>query len=339
MPARVPPIPNYEAIGLREHRHAPVWEAINKGWQPGKPGKGIMINGELYSWNTDGTFPNHSAAMDVIQNKDPDDYLFIEPDGSFRHENPRHDYNAEDKITLQDPRLKLIGPDTTWGMFGKVADFWDDQKKEDFPEDFELDEDGLLPWVDNHYTPEQVHQIVNKGVEPFGEAKAIATPTGNHRIEWMVDKGGGPHHDEVAKACGYGGRNDLQYLIRNHDGNWVDAYHMTDTDNDWNFMASVDENNHRLDWDEGNDGKGLLLADGSVHTWNGDDYDVHSDYLADHPELDAGGAHYLYIEPQGKCSTAWGTLESEHEDQLREADPRLYADIDQGGAANWAFGV
>ena len=109
----------------------------------------------------------------------------------------------------------------------------------------------------------------------------------------------------------------------------------------WHFGAFEmgEEESDQLNWEEGNDGKGLLLMDGTLHTWNSEDYEIHADYLADHSHIDEAGSQFLYIDKNGKVTTTWGGLNPDQEEKIRERDPRLYVDIDEGGASPWQFGA
>ncbi len=208
----------------------------------------------------------------------------------------------------------------------KFADFWEDQRKENFPEDFE--EDEL-----NQSKPMSVEEIkarVEKGNTLYQQGKSVHFADG-YDIAWDVDKNGDPHHDQVVEALGLEDRPVKFYGILTEDGTEEDAYgFLHDL---WSFKQA---NTHN--WDEGHSGKGLLLRDGTLITWNDEEYPFHDDYIAEHPEIDVGGAHYLYIWPNGKCSTAWGTLTEENEQEIRDHDPRLYVDVDTGRPGTWQFG-
>lgn len=55
-----------------------------------------------------------------------------------------------------------------------------------------------------------------------------------------------------------------------------------------------------LDWQPGEEGKGLVDEHGHIHTWNPDvEYNTHDDYIKNHPHV--GSPHgYFQIEPNGK---------------------------------------
>jgi hypothetical protein len=322
MAGKLPPIADYEHLGLDPRHHPRFWEAVNKGWQPGKTGKGIVVGNELYTWNTANGSPAHSEVLPLfgVGTEGAQDYLFIEPDGTYRSES-YGPYGTDELVTKQDPRLKPLTQDTTWDFKSKA-------------------EVALPEW------------------RPGKSGKGIVAPDGTIHT-WQTDQYESPHHNEVIQDLGYTrGPIPMTFEITPM-GEWdswtnrigdlkqalaqgrPDLTYAGDSRDGWDFTASMDDEedtNHKLNWEPGQDGKGMLLPDGSVHTWHNDDYEVHNDYIADHPDLDVGGAHYVYISPEGKCSTAWGTLGPEHEDRLREADPRLYVDYDQGGATGWAFG-
>lgn len=57
----------------------------------------------------------------------------------------------------------------------------------------------------------------------------------------------------------------------------------------------------RIDWEPGNEGKGLVDRDGHVHAWHDEDYPLHRDYLNEHPQLGVPMA-YFYIEPDGQIA-------------------------------------
>jgi hypothetical protein len=559
--AKLPPFPDYEHV---EHHLSPestqkVWELVNEGWQPGKEGKGLFVNGELYTWATvdDDGWPHHSDVYPLLTqggnyNIAPAEVgalYYIGTDGEIDGDEqtvaiaPQHDPRLFDMgaegFDLTAHKLADDGGGEApgvaetgaylgyplWGIWGmastrwqkhhrrkkrkkkrkKKSDFWEDQRRQDFPEDFE--ETELEATKPRPYDEWEIRQLVNEAelnpVELGQEGKALLFPNGN-RIEWRTDAHGGPHHDEVRSVYrlydpddadniviardgtetnyselwrkgmdeefgmggeeewhfgktadahdfppdqydptfdyhhyrpgqpgkafiapdgrlvswnvgGYGeapeqffrdagphhaevamhigldrfpeqseealadDRQDAidneyefeepepswhtpisidtqgQYDVLNWNDNWrKDMAHSVfqaaglrpKADNEWHFGAlQPNEEGHVLNWEEGWTGKGLLLADGTLHTWNDDDYEYHNDYAIENigvgPGLEdtLGGAHYLYISPQGKVSTSWGTLGAQEEERLREADPRLYVDIDEGGSAPWQFGA
>ena len=92
-----------------------------------------------------------------------------------------------------------------------------------------------------------------------------------------------------------------------------------------------------LDWEEGNEGKGLIARDGSIYTWNDEDFDVHAQFLEQHPEIVP--QHYLIIHEDGKVESAGlgEPLDQIAEDRLSDADPRLY--VDHSEANTWNFAL
>jgi hypothetical protein len=320
--AKIPPIADFEHVGLDTRTYLPMWETVNKGWQPGKRGKGIIHNGELYTWNTDSNMqPDHSHVMALLDTTWADEFLYIDQDGSYRDS-----YGKSDElIQAADPRLKPYQQKEEDWKFG--SSFWAEQRSEFDDRNFE-DIDFGNPI---RYTAEQIAELVKQPFRPGQRGKALQENGANIAI-WNVDDHGGPHHDEVAQALGIW-NEDLRYVLIDELGNEESIYDGLD---DFHF-GSVDENGNLLDWNEGEDGKGILTLNGSVYTWSGDEYDMHIDFIDDHPNIDFGGAHYLYIEPTGKVKTAWGTLGPEQEAMLQEADPRLYVDIDEGDAPGSMF--
>lgn len=421
---QIPPIPDFDAVAHQSPESAEkIWNLVNKGWEPGKEGKGMVVNHQLYHWNTqdeDG-WPHHHNVADVMNTAGlpvlhptngrelhPDTHLlyYIDPDGNF-------DTSSEDAdkiVQAQDPRLNLdeyaykfaswkFGDDAGgvdsggtaggnpapadpspapsdsptpatvvygypfMGMWGhamshwqnkhrsrkhrKKSDYWDDQKAKDFPEDFRPTDPGPMP---DNMDPRTIKDLVRKGYEPGNHGKALIDANGR-RFDWNVNEYGQPHHHEVEQALGVvpdGAKGQVLIDPEGRELNWDDLLN-EDLDKDenhelglggnWVFGHYEDETPHRLNWEEGNEGKGILTKGGELHTWNGDDYDYHFDYIADHPDVDDVLSHHLYISPHGKVTTVWGTLEPKHEEQLREADPRLYLDLDTGNGTPWAFGA
>lgn len=340
LPSKIPPIPDYEAMGLDSRHHPRIWDAVNKGWQPGNEGKALLYDGNLYTWNTQKGNPNHGAILQLITASrgeefyDPSkaqDYFYISPDGGLSSS-----YGMEDIAKQQDPRLHRVdrSEGMDWNFVASESDFWEQQRKQDFPEDFEPDvlEAGETPI---QYTKGDILQIIKQPIETGHIGKGLMDESTNDIIaEWPVDKFGGPHHDEVCEALRIYDPVGIKFMLIGNDGRWYDPYEMPDAD--WNFVAST-EDSHVLNWDEGNEGKGLIFDDGRVHTWNEDDYPVHDEYLDDHPELPTP-THYLYISPGGKCNTAWGSLGPVETELLSEAHPTLHADVEHGHAT-WEFGA
>jgi hypothetical protein len=94
-----------------------------------------------------------------------------------------------------------------------------------------------------------------------------------------------------------------------------------------------------LNWQPGENGKGIVDQDGHVHTWNEEDYEVHGDYLRAFPELQA--LAYFYITPKGEVdvtmpSRHYGEADKHHAmtELICEADPHLYPDPNPG---DWDF--
>lgn len=95
---------------------------------------------------------------------------------------------------------------------------------------------------------------------------------------------------------------------------------------------------HRLNWDEGYDGKGLVDQKGNVHTWNdGVDYWFHNNYER---ENKVKGKVFFYITPEGIVHDGgMPSIKGESRDpkqfanQIQTADPRLEVPGDQ----TWEF--
>jgi hypothetical protein len=88
----------------------------------------------------------------------------------------------------------------------------------------------------------------------------------------------------------------------------------------------------RIDWQPGNEGKGIVDEDGHVHAWHDEDYPLHRDYLKAHPSTGSPLA-YFYVEPDGMISIthpspnpAYGDPQ-QHEammDLITQADHHFY---------------
>jgi hypothetical protein len=98
----------------------------------------------------------------------------------------------------------------------------------------------------------------------------------------------------------------------------------------WHFGADTGD---VLDWEEGQEGKGIIDRNGHVYTWDADEYVVHQQWLQDHPEIMP--MKYFDIAPDGKCeeSGLGDNLTEMDEEVLREADSRLY--VEQELAPTW----
>jgi hypothetical protein len=99
-------------------------------------------------------------------------------------------------------------------------------------------------------------------------------------------------------------------------------------------MAATEYDDHVLNWQEGDYGKGVVDRSGNVHTWNDDEFGLHRDYL-DHAGLD-NALGYFTIYPDGAIHPAGAdNLDIHMADVIVEADPRHYHDLDQ--PHDWNF--
>lgn len=97
----------------------------------------------------------------------------------------------------------------------------------------------------------------------------------------------------------------------------------------WNLSKTV---KHMLDWDEGNEGKGVLMNDGSFHTWNVDDLRMpnHIAYMKEHglyntPQDLEDAKGFFEIGPDGRLYNAdrWNDEALKVVDEAAALDPRL----------------
>jgi hypothetical protein len=94
------------------------------------------------------------------------------------------------------------------------------------------------------------------------------------------------------------------------------------------------DNLDKITWNPGNHGKGIVDEDGAVHAWNEDDYELHRDYLAEHPDISP--MSYFYIEPTGAIdithpSKHYGDHEAHDlmQQHIGDADPHFHPNPDQ----------
>lgn len=59
----------------------------------------------------------------------------------------------------------------------------------------------------------------------------------------------------------------------------------------------------QIDWQPGEEGKGIVDENGHVHAWNEDDYETHHDFIQEHPHLGSPRA-YFYITPKGEIDVS-----------------------------------
>lgn len=85
-----------------------VWESVREGWEPGHEGKGILTDGNLYTWKTwdDEGDPHHHQVQAVLEYagvpfRRPFYIDAIFPDGQFDANE-----SANELIVAQDPRLR-----------------------------------------------------------------------------------------------------------------------------------------------------------------------------------------------------------------------------------------
>jgi hypothetical protein len=64
------------------------------------------------------------------------------------------------------------------------------------------------------------------------------------------------------------------------------------------------------DWEPGQDGLGIVSHDGSVHTWDADEYPSHARWLKHNPNAQDG--HHFEIEPSGRINLLGGYGEEDH---------------------------
>lgn len=60
---------------------------------------------------------------------------------------------------------------------------------------------------------------------------------------------------------------------------------------------------HKINWDEGEYGKGVVDMHGVIHGWNEDEYAYHHNYLSEHPDVNPIG--YYYIDPKGSIEVTF----------------------------------
>jgi hypothetical protein len=137
-----------------------------------------------------------------------------------------------------------------------------------------------------------------------------------------------PHFGEIEW---YGTPPDNYQNVAKRLGEHFNFTPETPTDT-WRFGA---DEHDILDWDEGQEGKGLIDRDGHVYTWDGEEYETHHDFLQEHPAIMP--MRYFWIEPDGQCRGAGmgDELDQMDEEVLREADPRLY--VKHEDANTWSF--
>lgn len=56
---------------------------------------------------------------------------------------------------------------------------------------------------------------------------------------------------------------------------------------------------NQINWKPGEEGKGVVSTDNSVHVFNDDDYKFHSDYVAQVLGSANDAIAYFYVEPDG----------------------------------------
>ncbi len=92
----------------------------------------------------------------------------------------------------------------------------------------------------------------------------------------------------------------------------------------WSF--SFDDNSDVLNWDEGQEGKGVIDNRGNVHTFDQEEYELHRDYMDQHEIHNA--QYCFYITPKGEIESfdgTWDPSTAGFVEQIQEADPRLHA--------------
>lgn len=96
------------------------------GWTPGNPGKGLIANGVVHTWNTDGVEPIHSdyiRAKRIPYQRDESSEFWIHPSGKVSFYRPDLiDPDSKDVVEYADPNL-YVGDESnedvadTWGFF------------------------------------------------------------------------------------------------------------------------------------------------------------------------------------------------------------------------------
>ena len=95
---------------------------------------------------------------------------------------------------------------------------------------------------------------------------------------------------------------------------------------------------HKITWQPGEYGKGVVDQHDAVHAWNEDEYQLHHDYLEAHPHIQPQA--YFYIEPNGAIDLthpspsydAAEQVEAMH-DLITPADPHFHP-YERG---SWSF--
>ncbi len=96
---------------------------------------------------------------------------------------------------------------------------------------------------------------------------------------------------------------------------------------------------HKINWQPGEQGKGIVDAHGVVHAFNEDEYGYHHDFLADNPHINP--ISYFYVNPEGGIHITYPhpeydgkTTHDEMMERILPADPAFHPDLDD----DWAFG-
>jgi hypothetical protein len=84
----------------------------------------------------------------------------------------------------------------------------------------------------------------------------------------------------------------------------------------------------RLNWQPGEEGKGVVDQDGHVHVWNVEDHELHNDYVKANPSIGSPMA-YFEVDPHGRFDLiSPNAAEDMHQreamaDLIAEADPHF----------------
>jgi hypothetical protein len=310
-------------------------------WIEGTSGKGLVFNdGEIETWTVgeDGT-PIHGdyAIMHGIDMDPVIGWFEIDPMGDVRS-SVTNDLEEELKPIIEkaDPRLHVhLDPSWHFGSLGlnggqPYTDIWG---KEHVTDPWEPGMMGkaivhngqAYIWGDLHESPhhDQVYESLNP---PNNLANRDIADR-----DWEADYRAAPkyhiHPDGSFDSPRVGLTNERSGIDTSAEDTILAAAHpaLHPQPNVWSFEGSYSRD--QLDWDEGNEGKGIIDRQGNVYTWNTDDYEIHQHFLEDHPGIVP--EYYLEIEPDGRVSPAglnFGSDLVEVEDLLRDADPRLHVE-------------
>ena len=97
-----------------------------------------------------------------------------------------------------------------------------------------------------------------------------------------------------------------------------------------------------INWQPGDEAKGIIDEDGHVHVWPVEDYEVHYDYVKENPSVGSPRA-YFEVAHDGAVDLIYPSAADDYGkynammEIIEEADPHFHNASEHSAQPTWAF--